>query len=530
MSATSIVVTSLEVIFPVAAAANVWTALQGSRPSRDPASRTRLLLFHRLGGYLFLFLFSVIFLYMNLRVAGVKEELPPSIVVHSLLAFLLVPLLLLKTVIARYHKNHSGAILGLGLAIFSISFVLVAVTAVPRLWAAVPLHVSPGVSLSVIALLAVLFGALFARRPLRPASVAGSKVDIDGGLKASSGPAPPKAPRKSLILLLSQIEDQTHDAKTLRFILRPGETFASRPGQFLTFNWIVDGQTLPRCYSICSSPSRTGHLEITVKRTANGRVSTFLNQRARVGLAVEARGPSGQFCFEESQHRRIVLIAGGSGITPMMAMLRYIDELKLATDVTLIYFVKTPEDIIFASELQRLKGSMQNFRYSVVVSQPDPSWQGSRGHLSRELIAGNAGDLHACTFFFCGPPGMMESGRNLLQSLGISAARIRQESFGGAAGPASLPSVDLAQGSVEFARSGKFSEPAQGQTLLEAAEVQGISIPWSCRQGQCGTCAVRLLGGCVRMDSEDGLTPELKKGGYVLACVARPDGDVRLDL
>lgn len=483
--------------------------------------------FHRLGGYLFLFLFSVMFLYMNLRVVGLKEELSPTILLHSFLAFLLIPLLLSKTVIARYHKHNSGAIMGLGLAIFAISFALFAVMAFPRLWAAVAIdHIPPGISITVMALVGVFFAVLFLRRPVESTSAPGGTRD---DRKGSSGLAP-TTPKKSLTLLLSKIEDQTHDSKTLRFALPPGETFAGRPGQFLTFNWIVDDAVLPRSYSICSSPTQTGHIEITVKRTENGRVSAFLNQRASVGLAVEARGPSGQFYFDESQHRKIVLIAGGSGITPMMAILRYIDALKLTTEVTLIYFVRTPADIIFASELRRLRESIQNCRYLVVVSKPDKFWQGSAGHLTRELLESSGGDLHAATMFLCGPPGLMDSARKILQSLGVSEARIRQESFGTNTAPASIPGSETLSGRVEFVRSGKSCESTQGKTLLEIAETHGVSIPWSCRQGQCGTCVVRLLRGRIRMDSEDGLPPELKERGYILACVGRPDGNVVVDL
>ncbi len=528
MSWTSIIVVFLEITFPVIAAVNVWLALQGTRPARGSGSRTRLMYLHRLGGYLFLVLFSVMFLYMNSRVVGVQGELPPSILMHSMMAFLLVPLLLLKTVIARYHKHHFGAIMGLGLAIFAISFVLVALTAFPRLWsAAAAHHLSSGIFLAVIAVLVVFFGLLFLRSAAQPTSVRAGEGEGGNGAKQSSRVLASTG-KKSLTLLLARVEDQTHDAKTLRFTLPQGETFASRPGQFLTFNWNVDGQVIPRCYSICSSPLQAGYVEITVKRAEKGRVSTFLHQRAGVGVAVEARGPSGQFFFDQSKHGKIVLLAGGSGITPMMAMLRYIDDLHLTTDVSLIYFVRTPADIIFENELKRLRTSIRNFRYAVVVSRPDVSWQGATGHFSRELLEGNASDLHSCTFFLCGPPAFMDTARTILHSLGVPDSRILRESFGGSLAPASLK--ETTPGSVEFVRSGKSCELTEGKTLLEIAESYGVPVPSSCRQGQCGTCVVRLLGGHIRMDTEDGLTPELKERGYVLACVGRADGAVSLDV
>jgi ferredoxin-NADP reductase len=258
---------------------------------------------------------------------------------------------------------------------------------------------------------------------------------------------------KSLLLLLSRIQEQTHDAKTLRFLLPQGNGFYPRPGQFLTFNWIVDGRPMARSYSICSSPLQKGYLEIAVKRAEGGCVSVFLNRHARLGLTVEARGPFGRFCFDELQHKRIVLIAGGSGITPMMAMLRYIDDLGLETDVTLIYCVRTPQDIIFANELTQLRTSIRNFHYLVVASTADPAWKGPTGHLSRELLESNVSSLRSSNFFLCGPKGLMESARNIVHSLEIPEGQILQESFGGRPSSSSTPETKKPVGMLVFARS-----------------------------------------------------------------------------
>jgi uncharacterized protein len=115
-------------------------------------------------------------------------------------------------------------------------------------------------------------------------------------------------------------------------------------------------------------------------------VSVFLNDRACVGMTVEANGPFGQFYLDESKHRNIVLLAAGSGITPMMAMLRYIDDLCLETTATLLYCVRTDKDIIFESELAQLRSRLKTFEYHVLLSQPHAEWSGPRGHVSREFI------------------------------------------------------------------------------------------------------------------------------------------------
>jgi len=137
--------------------------------------------------------------------------------------------------------------------------------------------------------------------------------------------------RKTTGLRLLSIKRQTKDTVSLRFLMSGSQRLGARPGQFLTFDWIVDGKKLPRSYSMSSSPLRTGYVEIAVKE--QGIVSAFLNRDAREGLTVEAHGPYGQFHFDERLHRSVVLFAGGSGITPIMSMLRYIEETAPDTEI-----------------------------------------------------------------------------------------------------------------------------------------------------------------------------------------------------
>jgi ferredoxin-NADP reductase len=247
-------------------------------------------------------------------------------------------------------------------------------------------------------------------------------------------------------------------------------------------------------------------------------------------MTVEAKGPFGRFCFDESRHQRVVLLAAGSGITPMMAMLRYIDDLCLQIPATLLYCVRTVGDIMFERELKELRSRLKNFQYHVLLSQPHAEWRGPRGHVSREFIENAVGDLASPDFFLCGPPPFMDASRTILTAMGVAPERIRQESFGSA--PLKNLHQDPAPQSgvvIEFARSGKTCVVRSGQTVLEAAEEHGVPIPSSCRQGQCGTCKTRLLEGEVRMRAEDGLDPDSKALGFVLTCVGHAHGAVKLD-
>jgi len=374
---------------------------------------------------------------------------------------------------------------------------------------------------------------LILRRP-SGASLTGAKASPPAGTistPAGASRITTPSPGAPLILRLASITPQTHDAKTLRFILPDDRKLNARPGQFLTFSFLFDGKKVVRSYSICSSTARSGYVEVTPKRVSQGCASVFLNDRASVGMTVEANGAFGYFYFDESKHRNIVLVAGGSGITPMIAMLRYIDDLCLETTVTLLYCVRTENDIIFKDELDTLRARLKNFQYHLLVSQPDAEWPGPRGHISHEFVETTVKDWSTPDFFLCGPPLFMEASRRILTDLGVKPGRIRQESFGSAVPTTSQAgSVEPETGVVvEFARSGKTCKLRSGQTLLEAAEEHGVAIPSSCRQGHCGTCKTKLLGGNVRMDAEAGLDPDSRAQGFVLTCVGHADGPVQLD-
>jgi ferredoxin-NADP reductase len=213
-------------------------------------------------------------------------------------------------------------------------------------------------------------------------------------------------------------------------------------------------------------------------------------------------------------------------------MLRYIDDLCLDTHATLLYFVRTPKDIIFRREFEELRERLPNFQCHIALSQPDPEWKGARGRVSREFIREAVPAVNDRIFFLCGPPPFMEAARRILKESGVEPERIRQEIFGGAGAlPKPAPSPSAASGiPVEFARSSKTGTAAEGETLLEVAARAGVDIPSACRQGQCGTCKTRLLDGSVAMSTENGLDAESKARGFVLTCVGHPEGNVRLDV
>jgi ferredoxin-NADP reductase len=529
MSKTSAIVAGIA--FVTLAAANVVVMLEASQPSRSIATRTRLIAAHRASGYLFLILLCIMAYSMSQRLAGlgITGHLPTHLVLHIALVLVLVPLLLLKILIARRYQHSHSSLKALGITIFVISFVLVAIPTFSELLrSANPgslwLRLATGV---VVAVCLVQSALVFKKRKQPHASAESSGIPaISAQLTPPTNHENVKSP---MHLLLSQTEQQTHDTKTLRFQVLDERLLRAKPGQFLTFQWTIGGQRVTRSYTISSSPVHENYVEITPKRMENGCVSVFLNERAEPGLAVQASGPYGRFYFDETLHKSMVLIAAGSGITPMISILRYIDDLELATPVTLLYCVRTSADIIFENELLRLGRSLPDFKYEVCLSRPEPTWKGRSGRLTEEFVSENVTDLNAPTFFLCGPKGFMDNARHVLMNLGVTQDRILQESFG-----ESKPNTDSRSletrpvETVVFIHSQKVCQVSAGSTLLDLAERNEVQIPYGCRQGLCGTCATRVLSGSVQMDVEAGLTAEQKNAGYVLPCVSRAEGTVVL--
>ena len=515
---------TLACLFVFLAGFNVWNMLS----NRGASARSGRLWvqIHRVAGYSFIALFAIFCYFMLLRVKGQADELSPRLILHVGLAFLLAPLLLVKVIAARYQKAARGLLAALGIGIFAAAFTLVSLNLVVHFLRVASTDKVPA-SMSVILVGVVLISlaiALFARATQ-------GKVKADAEIRSLSKRDAQELSNSGepLHLTLARIESQTQDAKTLRFILPRGQRIAARPGQFLTFEWMIDGKLVSRSYSICSSPTRGSFIEITAKRVENGYVSQFLNDRAIEGLTVNARGPYGEFCFDESKHQRIVLIAGGSGITPMMAMLRYIDDLCIAVDATLIYCVRSEQDVFFKSELAALQCRLDKFRCVLVLSRPSSGWVGRKGHLQREILESEIDTPLESTFFLCGPPAFMELGQTLLQEMAVDPARIMRESFGRtiAGGQHSLPGTGCL--TVRYARSAVAHNTSPGETLLESSERNGVLIPSGCRLGSCGTCMIKLLSGKVKMERGEALNDELRSLGYILPCVSRPLSDITLD-
>ena len=331
-----------------------------------------------------------------------------------------------------------------------------------------------------------------------------------------------------------QVIDETHDVKTFRFVADPPKLFRYFPGQFVTFEIPIDSKVVRRSYTISATPSRPHAISVTVKRVDQGQISNWLHDNLSVGSTLFLNGPNGTFTCIPDDTGPFLFISGGSGITPVMAMSRWFCDTTPDADIQFLHFARSPDDLIFAQELQLMGRNVPSFRCQFVCSKvgEGSGWTGPTGRISPEHLTQLVPDFKSRNVYLCGPLPFMEATRGMLEQLGFDMTRFHQEVFGGVArrdtSAAEAQAGTLAK--VVFSAS-KIEIDCKGSDyILDLALDRGLDVAYSCRAGQCGTCKVTLLEGSVEQDCTSALTPDDEKDGHILACQARPTGRVVVDL
>lgn len=348
----------------------------------------------------------------------------------------------------------------------------------------------------------------------------------------------------SFDLEVVDVVEETADARSISFRVPEGaeEHFRYKPGQFLTLA-VPSERTgvAARCYSLSSSPHDDGPLTVTVKRTADGYASNWICDHLRPGSTIRSLPPSGIFT-PASLDADLLLFAGGSGVTPVMSILR--TALARGTGrIVLFYANRDERSVIFAAELARLAAEHPERLQVVhwlesVQGLPDPA--------QLRAFAAAYADRDA---FVCGPAPFMKATVAALRELDFPRARRHQEKFvslggnpfgdavgsgpaqvevtdTGPAGPADEEERGLVRLEVELdGTTHAFDDWARGTTMLEHLEAKGVPAPFSCREGECSACAVRLLEGEVSMAHNDVLDDEDLADGIRLACQSHPVTD-----
>jgi ferredoxin-NADP reductase len=335
-------------------------------------------------------------------------------------------------------------------------------------------------------------------------------------------------------LRVVDIVQETPTTKTFRFERIDGLLPPWRPGQYVNLFVDVDGVLTNRPYSI-SSPPGQDILDLTVRNKPDGFVAPYLLSELQTGAEVETTGPAGQFYHEPLiDGDDLVFLAGGSGITPFMSILRDAVQHQRRLKIHLLYGSRTADDVIFGQELAELAAHQADLRYSLVLSEPPPDYEGLTGFLTADLIQRQIGDVAHKTFYLCGPSLMYTFCLAALTELGVPAHKIKRELYG--------PPEDVTQEPgwpAELAADTIFSVEVEGRQIIEAPagepllntlERYGLVIPAVCRAGECSACRTRLLSGRVFQPAHTGLRESDRVFGYIHACVAYPLEDLRIRL
>jgi ring-1,2-phenylacetyl-CoA epoxidase subunit PaaE len=350
---------------------------------------------------------------------------------------------------------------------------------------------------------------------------------------------------KFYILKVSAVFRETQDSVTLSFEIPTDlkEIFNYKHGQYITVKLPVNGEENRRAYSISSSPVTDSELSVTVKKVDEGKVSRYLNEEIKEGDILEVMPPLGNFTVELNSERKknYILIGGGSGITPLMSILKTILAVEPQSIVYLIFQNRNESSIIFRNQLNELENIYKNrFFVNYILSKPGKEWQGLSGKLDStgilQLIKKLIPDsIFKSEYFLCGPQGLMQESELALRGLLVASFQIHKESFAAAISKNDEIRTDNMLNREQDLKTRKVKIILYGdeiefdvepdETVLTAAQREGQDPPFSCQIGACSTCRARLKSGEVFMDERDSLTDEEIEEGYILTCQSHPLSD-----
>jgi len=336
-----------------------------------------------------------------------------------------------------------------------------------------------------------------------------------------------------LELCVSDIIEETSSTKTLRLVSKDNYLPPFLAGQYIALFLEIGGIRTSRPYSISSQPNQVGYYDITIRRVENGLVSNYLLDEVKRGDTLISSGPAGNFYFNPLIHKKtMVCIAGGSGITPFMSMIREIIECGLDRTVYLFYGSKTTDDVIFGDEIARLAERFENIHYIPVIEEPAEGYAGACGFITREVLREVLENIDDKSFFICGPQGLYDFCLPQVEDLGVPRRKIKQEMYGAPPNiwqypgwPAEIEQDDTFSVAV---KNGKQIKANAGESLLSALEKNDILVPSLCRSGECSMCRVKILSGKVYQPAGVPVRKSDRQFGYVHSCVSYPLEDLEI--
>lgn len=342
-------------------------------------------------------------------------------------------------------------------------------------------------------------------------------------------------------LTIKKIIRETKDAITIVFEHPKEGKISYRSGQFLTLIVPMNGKEVRRAYSLSSSPFTDDDLAVTVKRVENGLMSNYLPDNLKEGDTIKVMEPMGQFVteYDKSNKRHLILFAGGSGITPMMSIIKSIINQEPDSIVSLIYCNRDIDSVIFKDELEKLQTIYEGRLHVIHILDNAPmNWQGYSGLLNNEMLSKLVEripdwGIDKTTYLMCGPEGMMKNVDTLLAERSIPKEKIFKESFVQGTIDKEVKKETVSAGEEKKAREVTIRYDGEeykfvvepDRAILETALDQGIDLPYSCQSGLCTACRGKALSGKVKLDEEEGLSQSERDEGYVLTCVGHPMTD-----
>nr|WP_208621565.1 FAD-binding oxidoreductase [Rhizobium hainanense] len=342
-------------------------------------------------------------------------------------------------------------------------------------------------------------------------------------------------PEHDETLVCIDVHQETHDVKSFTFASPEGKRFSFDAGQYFLFDFPMGSDGEARCYSISSSPHRGNAFTVTVKRVPGGKVSNWLHDNMAAGMTVRGQGPLGHFIRPKGEKAKLLLLSGGSGITPVMSITRDLADRYEPSDIVFLHAARTPTDLIFRHDLSglaaRMKGLRLHFLPETVVGEP--AWPGLTGRISAEFLKLAVPDIAERVVMCCGPAPFMAAARSITTALGVPASNYIEESFD--ATVIDEPGLDVEQQpaqkvyQVEFSKQKRTLQVSSDQTVLAAAKKGSIRLPSSCSNGMCGTCKSKLVSGSVEMNHNGGIRQREIDAGMFLPCCSKPLSDLVVD-
>jgi len=311
------------------------------------------------------------------------------------------------------------------------------------------------------------------------------------------------------------------------------ETFLFQGGQYITLKTQIDGNEVRRDYSLCSSP-KSGELKVAIKEVKDGTFSSYANRSLKVGDILEVASPKGRFVFtpNDSKTKNIALFAAGSGITPVLSIIKCALEEEVHSKVILVYGNKTTEDTMFLNELLELQHKYkERFSIQFVFSQRDEDNDSIFGRIEKStvnyVIKNKHKHIDVDAYYLCGPEAMIHTVKDVLTEHEVAEDRIHFELFK-AAKPAEVKDSELvtAKGKISITitvddETTTF-EMNPKQTILDAAIDKDLDAPYSCQGGICSSCLARVTEGAAKMRQNNILTESEVAEGLILTCQAHP--------